>query len=91
MNTFLVFSSHGEITADKETGNVIKIDLTCDCKHNEQCINNIKQFDVNEFKMYYSKEIPESVDILDLGYWLNNGGYEEPAHDWREEIRRQFV
>lgn len=91
MKTFTVTSSHGTLTVNAETGLVEK----CDCDHcDEYCIDNIRTFDLKEYKSFYNvTEMPEYIDILDLGYWDENETYEEPAHDWREltiELRKGF-
>lgn len=89
MATFTINSSHGTITADSKTGKVVSIDLTCNCKPNEQCINTIERFDVDEFKKTYKmKRMLSDVDILDLGYWIGEK-YEEPVQDWRDEFRKE--
>jgi len=75
-----VYSSHGTIIINPETGTVIATDIDmCD-----DCIDNIKRFDIEEYKTFYKVDkVPGAFDILDLGYWLNDGTYEEPEHDWR--------
>jgi len=75
-------SSHGSIEFDSETGIVFSQHLD-NC---EDCPDNIGRFDVEEYKKFYGvTELPAEIDILDLGYWLEDESYEEPAHDWRIE------
>lgn len=92
--TFDVTSSHGTIIAEKATGKVVKMNLNCDCHTTgEACINRIVRFDVIEWCLAWEeKEMADSVDILDLGYWdkpKKQEVYVEPAHDWRQEFRQQ--
>lgn len=85
-STFEVASSNGTLTVNRNTGEV----LAWSC--NEE-LSNITKFDIVEYLTYHNlkdhSEIPEYVDILDIGYWYFNKGlkYEEPAHDWREEVK----
>ena len=75
-------SSHGTIDFDSETGVVISQSLDeCD----DGCPNNIARFDVEEYTRTYGHKPDKDVDILDLGYWLEDESYEEPAYNWREE------
>lgn len=47
-------------------------------------------FDFEEYRQHYNEEVPDSVDILDLGYLSQEIKYESPAEDWREEIKKNF-
>lgn len=57
----------------------------------------IRKFDTEEYRKHYAVEnLPNTIDILDIGYWY--GGVEEiksswqfePADkDWRKEIKQQ--
>lgn len=84
--TFDVCSSHGTLTVNRNNGEV----LHWNC--NEE-LNHILKFDMVEYLTYHNlkdnSEVPDYVDILDIGYWYFNKGlkYEEPAHDWREEVK----
>jgi hypothetical protein len=86
LQTFLVFSSGGSLKVDGQTGLVIE----CTTERNED--NELKQivkFNLDEYKEHYRVvEIPGDLDILDLGYWNKDGGYEKPVEDWRNEMRR---
>jgi len=81
MKTITAFSSHGTIDFDSETGLVISQTLD-EC--NDCCPNNIGTFDVKEYARTYGHKPDTDIDILDLGYWLKDGTYEEPAYDWRD-------
>lgn len=87
--TFTITSSNGIITADKRSGKVISIEeYPGDC--DDPYFKTISKFDVAEYSRFYSAGIPDSVDILDLGYFYEGKkgtSYEEPAHDWREDVK----
>lgn len=77
MKTIIVISSNGELIVDATTGDVIE----CNLFPNGEAIDEIKRFDLEEYKDYYG-EIHERIDILNLGYWM--GCIYEPADfDWR--------
>ncbi len=89
----IVYSSCGEITIHKETGVKIRAKIDCDCNAGDRCIKRISKFDVEEYKKHYNKtDVPDRVDILDMGYWQWQEKshslkkvYEEPAHEWRKD------
>ena len=77
-----IYSTHGTIITNPETGTIIATDIDM-C--NDNCIDNIDRFDIEEYKQFYNVDkLPGAIDILDMGYW-KDGIYEEPAHDWRED------
>lgn len=101
MKTFEIRSSCGTITAEIKTGQVTNIDTLGDPKPDKYFVG-IKRIDVDEYRKHYKREIKqnESIDILDLGYWYKlkreitghfwtrgKEKYEEPAHDWRKEVK----
>ena len=78
------FSSHGSIEFDSESGLVISQDLD-NC---EDC-PNVGTFDVEEYKQNYQVDhLPSNLDILDLGYWMEDESYEPAAQDWREDVNK---
>ncbi len=81
-----VRSSHGTIIFGSETGLVLTGESNlCGC---EEC-PQVERFDVEEYKKFYGVEKlhgDKDIDILDLGYWGTDGIYEEPCHEWREEV-----
>jgi hypothetical protein len=87
MKTATVHSSHGDITIDAQTGVVIS-------HGNNTEYADIARFDLEEYRAQYpdEKEV-RGYDILDLGYFLKDGTYEEPDHHWRRDcaIERQMV
>lgn len=52
----------------------------------------IMRFDVFEYFRYWHEDpgCVEQFDILDLGYWMETGDYEEPCHDWRADYKEQL-
>lgn len=89
ISTFTVVSSYGEITADTETGKIIKVDSN-DPEWVEG-IMNIDHFDMEEWhKTYPSEEIGgTSLDILDLGGWDKQGNHFSHEPDFREDLRKE--
>ena len=81
----LVESSHGTLVVDRTDGVVIRELSTYDGDE----LKDIVRFDLEEYKRYWKEEVPKSLDILNLGYWIIGGAYEEPAHDWRKELVAQ--
>lgn len=101
-NTFIINSSNGEWYAHKDSGIVIndtKPYSTGEGKDKKGWDKTIyiRKFNVNEWKKYYGTEVPDSIDILSIGYHYHRNGktttpweYEPPAEDWRkmmEEIK----
>jgi len=88
--TFSISSSNGVIGADIFTGKVIYIDEYEDSA--DEFFPKIWEIDIEEFEKYYNKKINEDdiIDILDLGYWLEDGTYEPPCQDWRDEIKNNI-
>lgn len=86
----VIESSHGAFYADLKTGEVIGKDICCDKQSAPNDCNQeytqIKNFDFEEWKRFYKVTIPPQLDILDLGYWLNNGNYIPAEVSYREEI-----
>lgn len=84
-NAVHISSSNGGILADPKTGEVIEIS----CENGE--LDNIKEIDFEEYCKHYGLEKPpQTIDILDVGYWYDKDGatrYESPCQDWRVEIK----
>lgn len=87
VSTFtVVFSSGGTLKVDTRDGHVI--DCITD-RNEDNELRQIDKFDFDEYRQYYAvAEVPGHLDILDLGYWNKDGGYEKPVDDWRKEMRR---
>lgn len=84
--TATVYSSHGELTIGRSTGNVLTKELY-DEDDPDCYIKNIKKFDIKEWKKYWSNnEFPKDIDILDLCYWNEDGSYDTAEESWRQRI-----
>lgn len=87
MKTFVVFGSHGQVSANTETGDVVSyVPVEGDP---EPGYGDIVRFDVVEWFSKYPGEKLDSVDILDIGYWycaeaVND--YEPPVEEHRQTI-----
>ena len=77
-------SSHGSLVVTIPAGEVLPEQSTYDGDE----IRPIIKFDLAEWCKYYDqKSLPQSLDILDVGYWNKDGTYEPPAYDWRKEVK----
>ena len=87
---FNVVSSHGEFSANMD-GTVKEWVPTDDDQEGGALLGNIVKFDIDEWERHYGKPMRRlySIDILDLGYWMKDGSYEGPEHDWRREHRME--
>lgn len=88
MKALTVISSNGTLEVNKITGKILSRDMT----ELDNGLEEITQFDLREWVKEYKKEVPDELDILDLGYWYRvpeefDERYEFPAEDWREGIR----
>lgn len=90
--TIEIGSSHGTLIVDVTNGNVLKRHL--EETKEDNYLEDIVQVDLNEFREYYHHltpdEIPEYIDILDVGTWEEDGSYCTPNIDWRQEHREAF-
>ena len=89
--TFTVGGSHGILSVDAITGDVLSYDRDPSCGAGcEGCYDDIARFDLAEWARAYPGEVLTDVghiDILDLGCSLKDGAYEGPEEDWRAEFR----
>lgn len=82
----MVKSSHGSLKCNS-SGAVINQYPNCDTPKDYEHFMSITYFDFPEWQMYWRQPLPESIDILDLGYWYEKDKRYEPADpDWRNEI-----
>lgn len=84
--TTTIYSSNGELTVSAETGEV----LSCvEYEDSEGALSDIRRFDLAEFKATYpDADLADAhLDILDVGFWADNGKYTGPELDWRNEGR----
>lgn len=94
MDCVVIESSHGTFYADLVTGEVIKRDICCDKQPPSASCNptscnteytQIQNFDLEEWESFYKAELPPHLDILDVGYWLEDGRYIPAEDDYRKE------
>jgi hypothetical protein len=78
----VVYSSHGEFFINKNSGIVISEHIA----DTEDSPKGAVRFDIKEYCAFYKKSPSDAYDILDLGYWMEDGTYEEPCHDWRTDV-----
>lgn len=83
-------SSHGQLTMDA-AGNVVNRDLDNADSDGGGHLATITRFDLGEWRRHSGSPLPESLDILDLGYWYAHPetgmpAYEPPDAKWRADI-----
>jgi hypothetical protein len=92
-NTTTLESSWGFVTILTPTGAILE--TNCSDLPNEKCyILDIEKFDIAEFNDWFFRRYGwqpplDSIDILELGYWLKDGTYVAPSN-WRYEIREEL-
>jgi len=77
-----VYSSHGNLTIGRVSGDVLDKFIQSE----EENPFPMHKFDLEEWKNHYKEEVPESFDILDLGFWYGDDEYESP-----EPFHRKLV
>ena len=87
VETLTIYSSNGELCVDVATG---LVDKGASDYYDTDELKHISQFDIEEFCVFWNCE-PQEGDILDFGYWMDDGTYEPPAMDWRLDIAVQFL
>ncbi len=90
MKTIQVNSSRGTFTIDAATGGVISRKL--DDEASIEC-QRIYQFDLKEWRGQWGIDLPDDLDLLDLGYWYttmtNNVEYDLPSSWFRDDLIKQ--
>jgi hypothetical protein len=79
-----IVSSHGTLTVDPADGRVLSRDL------DDDLLERVIRFDLEEWKHYWGDPVPDNLDILDIGYWLDDGTYEPPEMEWRDWYVAEF-
>lgn len=69
-------SSNGTLVANAESGDVVRADFDGP---------EILRFDFDEWRRRYQCNLPDELDILDVGYWYK-GGYQPPEEDFRQLV-----
>jgi hypothetical protein len=82
-----VVGSHGSITCESATGDVVEID---DLGDDEENYRNISRINVDEYRQWIDekglggwRQDGDTVDILFVGYWNRDGSYEPPEEEAR--------
>jgi len=74
-----IVSTHGKFTANG-LGTVLETDLTAEFGSRPLYVNWAEWL-----RAYPAESLPESVDILDVGYIAADGIYTPPCRQWRED------
>lgn len=82
MSTLQVYGSHGDLTVSVTSGRVVAYEPIGDGEY-----SHIAFFNIAEWRQAYPGEIPEQIDILDIGYWTEEGEYAPAVEDWRKDRR----
>lgn len=78
-----VEGSHGNVTAF-EDGTVHSVNLDDPLDPESGGYAAIARFDFDEWLRYYKQaSLPQSIDILDVGFYTKDGVYEPADFDWR--------
>jgi hypothetical protein len=80
MRTFIVYGCGGELTVSASSGHVLEYD---DMGYGDNEYAAIVFVNVDEWRNSHPGDVPDRIDILDLGYWTDTGEYEPPKNDWR--------
>jgi len=80
MTTFQVYGSHGDLTVASASGRVLAHEPIGEGEY-----RNITFFNIAEWRQAYPGEVPHQIDILDIGYWTEEGEYAPPVVDWRAD------
>jgi hypothetical protein len=87
---YVVGSSHGQVTIDPK-GHIIECQADNDDVDGGLHLKSITRFDLSEWRRYWGKPMPATLDILDLGYWYTDPEtshtiFAPPDSKWRTEI-----
>lgn len=74
MQTATVYGSFGYVCFRRDTGEITE----------REGYENIKRIDVEEWYSHYGEEMPDDLDILDVGFYTHDGHYEPPMSDFRK-------
>ncbi len=80
MSTFQVYGSHGDLTVASASARVLDYLPIGDGEY-----RNITFFNVAEWRQTYPNVVLDHIDILDIGYWTQEGEYAPPVEDWRKD------
>lgn len=87
--TIEVRSSGGTIIINAETGVKLEVNLSDPDDETYFNLRLIQRFNINEYKNFHNFEtLPDSIDILDLGYWDLEDDYISPDYEWRDLMKQ---
>ena len=75
-----VFGNHGTLIVDTADGSIADYDPN----PRSDEYKNIVRVNLDEWRTHYYAEPFGRIDILDVGYWTDDGKYEPPDAEWRE-------
>jgi len=85
-------SSWGTVTTDDD-GNILSLDVLEADKDGNRCyLLDVAKFDIAGGDRWYEDKFkepspkPSDFDVLDLGYWHNDGHYEEADNNYRNNV-----
>jgi hypothetical protein len=92
--TFSVGSTHGVLTVDRQTGNVVSY-----YEHRDSLfsLKEIRKIDIEEWKRHHNRELPDFVDVLDVGFWYkysdtdDSDAYEDPDATHRQMMAMERI
>ena len=79
MDKVTVYSSHGRLEVNANTGGVFH------CTSKNAVLNDIVYINLAEYRNTYG-ELDETIDILDVGYTMVGGKYVPPDKSFRENL-----
>lgn len=74
MQTVTAIGSDGYVCFRRDTGEIT----------DREGYGYIKSIDAEELRSYYGEEMPDTLDILAVGYYTYDGLYEPPVSDFRQ-------
>lgn len=89
-NRFDIFGSHGRLKVSPVDGAVVGRDPRGSEDDEDSGYPKIVRIDLAEYRQHY--DLPadaeiESIDILDVGFWVKDGTYVPPDHEYRQWCR----
>jgi hypothetical protein len=84
-NEFIVRGAYGDIICDATCGHVLRLENTSGSRE----YGNVTRIDMDELRDWCAKTGDKALehgetDILNVGLWTDQGVWEEPAPDYRE-------
>lgn len=82
-----IHSTWGTLAVVESTGFVVKADSFYASMPGEEGgeLRDIVRFDIAEHREFWRMPSAVGGDILDFGYWTEDGHYEPPCTEWRRK------